>query len=65
MARKPQYRTLRKSEIFENQAEAKAWAAEQKKRLRATEQGVRIEIDYLEGRNGWQARILLLVKRTD
>lgn len=63
MAKKPQYRTLRKSEVFETQAKAKAWADEQKERLKSTDQGVRIEIDYMEGRGGgWQARILLLVK---
>ena len=62
MAKIPQYRTLKKGPVKKTKAEATAWAKEEKARRKAVGTSVRIEVDYLESRKAWQARLLSLVK---
>ena len=57
----PQYAEYSK-ETFQTREKAEAWAEKQKARLKSGELGsAKIDIDFLEQRNVWQARILIPV----
>ena len=57
----PQYAEF-KTETFQTRQEAEVWADKTKARLKSGELGsAKIDIDFLEQRNVWQARILIPV----
>ena len=62
MAKTPQYRTVKKGPVKKTKAEAKEWAKKEKEKRKSVGRGVRIEIDYVEARKAWQAKLLELVK---